>query len=748
MPSTPEGARILRAFLFTLTATDTRPMRGLVSTRLFACGCIAILLLVGFVAPAAGQGHTMRAVRTTTPIVLDGVLDEEAWAVPDPASDFVQAEPKQGDPASERTEVRILFDDDALYVGAWCFDRNPSAIVANSLRVDFAPTEEDTFEVLLDTFADSRGGFLFVTNPRGAKRDVQVSSEGAVQNVDWDAVWEVATRVDERGWFVEMKMPLNSLRYTYPITKPWKVNFGRRIRRRNEVTYWSPVPRRFDITRVSLAGDLGGMVGESLQPGRNLSAKPYGAGRLDDDGEGVTVTGDIGGDLKYAVTNGTTLDLTVNPDFAQVEVDNQVVNLDRFSLFFPEKREFFLENQGVFQIGTMGKAPESLDPEDVVVFYSRRIGLSANRNPVPILGGARLTGRVGAYQVGLLNLETGEGDGQSLENDSTFRIKRDVFARSEIGAFLLNRQGAERPTNRAYGVDAILRPRNDLLFNLLYTKTDTPGTGSDDAAARAEVEYDTTNLRLAGVYNDVGDDYRNDLGFVKKTGVHVTRLEILPRFRPWSGGPIREINAGYNIRYMTDQQGTVLLRKDTADFIVNMRNGGNVRLSRRRYFDRLDEAFHIQENVTIPEGSYTYDDWTAIVSTDPSRMFSGNVTWVKGEFWNGKKHSIAFGARVRPNARLNAEVSFARDDVNLATGAFIATVSRLRVGYAFSTRAFVDAFVQYNSEDRRVSTNVRFNLIHRPLSDIFVVYTEDRPTYGRAETNRVLVLKYSHLLAF
>ena len=212
MPSTPEGARILRAFLFTLTATDTRPMRGLVSTRLFACGCIAILLLVGFVAPAAGQGHTMRAVRTTTPIVLDGVLDEEAWAVPDPASDFVQAEPKQGDPASERTEVRILFDDDALYVGAWCFDRNPSAIVANSLRVDFAPTEEDTFEVLLDTFADSRGGFLFVTNPRGAKRDVQVSSEGAVQNVDWDAVWDVKTRIEDGGWFVEMRVRKRPLR--------------------------------------------------------------------------------------------------------------------------------------------------------------------------------------------------------------------------------------------------------------------------------------------------------------------------------------------------------------------------------------------------------------------------------------------------------------------------------------------------------------------------------------------------------
>jgi hypothetical protein len=717
-------------------------------TRRLAYGGVVALLCTCVNAQVAAQDRVMKAVRTSNPVVLDGVLDEEPWGASSPAADFVQSEPREGEPASERTEVRIIFDDDALYIGAWCFDRDPAGIIANSLRTDFPPSEEDTFEVLLDTFADSRGGVLFVTNPNGAKRDVQIASEGALQNVDWDAVWDVATRINDQGWFVEMRIPFNSLRYYSPITKSWKVNFGRRIRRHNETTFWTTVPRRFDITRVSLAGELAGMDGEQVRPGRNLSVKPYAASRFGSAGDGATADGDLGMDVKYGVTNGLTLDLTVNPDFAQVEVDNQVVNLDRFSIFFPEKRDFFLENQGVLQIGTLGKAPSSLDPEDVVVFYSRRIGLSANRNPVPIMGGARLTGRAGAYQMGFLSLETDEGEGQGRENASAFRVKRDFFARSEVGGFFLNRQGPERLTNRTYGVDAVLRPTDDLLFNLLHSRTHTPGIESDDAATRLEVEYDITNLRLFAVQTDIGDNYRNDLGFVKQTGARVSRLELMPRFRPGSGGLVREIAPHYNGRYMTDQGGSVLLRKHTLETNVTFRDGALVRVSYRDYYDRLQEDFEIQDGVIIPEGGYNYGDYTVLFSSDPSRRFSGSATYVWGDFWNGEKKSYSVSARVRPNARLNTEVTLSQDDVDLPGGAFRATVSRLRFGYAMSTRAFLDAFLQYNSEDRHVTSNIRFNVIHRPLSDIFVVYTEDRPTFAGTDTNRVLSLKYTHLLAF
>lgn len=722
-------------------------MKGLwaLGVRLWALA--AAWWLVGMVDVSA-QSRVLGAVpRLEQPVTLDGILSESSWAEGAPATDFVQAEPVQDAPSSERTEVRVVYDADALYIGAWCFVRDRATIVANSLRPDFSGDEEDTFEVLLDTFADSRAAFLFVTNPRGAKRDVQVSSGGDVQNVDWDAVWDVSARITDEGWFVEMRIPFSSLRYQTAADKPWRVNFGRRIRHHNELTYWTPVPRRFDITRVELAGALQGLDPGRLAATHNVWVKPYLTGRLVDDGSGVTPTGDVGGDVKVAITNGLTLDLTVNADFAQVEVDNQVVNLDRFSLFFPEKRDFFLENQGIFQIGTMGKAPSSLDPEDVAVFYSRRIGLSADRNPVPILGGARLTGRAGAWQVGLLNIQTGKGDGQDTENNTMVRAKRDVFARSEIGGFLLNRQGPSRESNQAYGVDAVLRPRSDLLLNMVHARSRTPGLDGDDAITRVEVGYDIRNLKVFAVHSNVGENYRNDLGFVKQSGVRVSRLELLPRFRPWKSGPIRELTPHYNLRYMEDKNGVPLIRKHTAEFSVVFRDSAQVRITHRGYFDRLQQDFEIQDDVIIPKGAYDYGEWTLVWTSDPSRMFSGSVTLSRGDFWNGDKDTIQVGARYRPSARFNTELTFAQDDVTLPGGAFLARVARLRLGYAFTTHAFLDAFLQYNSEDRTVASNIRFNLIHRPLSDIFVVFTENRPTYAAA-SNRVLSVKYTHLLPF
>jgi hypothetical protein len=322
------------------------------------------------------------------------------------------------------------------------------------------------------------------------------------------------------------------------------------------------------------------------------------------------------------------------------------------------------------------------------------------------------------------------------------------LARSEVGVFFLNRQGPERPTNRSYGVDAVMRPRNDLQFNMLYSGTDTPGLKGEDHVARIEAEYDREHLRLFAVHLDAGNDYRNDLGFIKQPGVKVSRMEITPRIRPGRDGFIREWGPAFNLRYMTDQTGLLLLRKQTSDLNVYMRDGGVLRLSHRRYFDRLLTDFRIRPNVIVPAGDHNYAEWTLFGSSDQSRMFSGNATWTVGNFWDGEKTTVSFGARYRPNARLGAEVSLARDDVDLPGGAFTALVTRLRLGYALSTTAFLDAFIQYNNQDRRVATNVRFNIIHRPLSDIFVVFNEDRPTFDGALPNRALSLKYTHLIAF
>ena len=712
----------------------------------------AVLLIVclgsGLWDEARAADRIARALRTEEAIVLDGVLSEESWLLAEPAADFIQAEPSQGEPSTQRTEVRILFDSESLYFGIVCFDDDPGGIVANSLRRDFASADEDTFAILLDTFASSRNGFLFVTNPNGAKRDVQVSNEGRELNESWDAIWEVQTSINEQGWTAEVLIPIRSLRYGQGQEGDWKVNFGRGIRRGNEVAYWSEIPRRYNITQVSLAGTLLGVSRDEIHPGRNLSVTPYVIGNLTDQRGHRDGDFDFGGDLKYGITPGLTLDLTYNTDFSHVEVDQQQVNLDRFRLSFPEKRDFFLENQGLFEIGSVRLHRGTPDVEDPAVFYSRNIGLSPDRRTVPIAGGARLTGRMGAYELGLLNIQTEETQTQGPENSSVLRIKRDVLGRSWIGGFLLNRQGPDRPGNRVYGIDGLFRPRDDVIFNSFLAQSQTPGIDGNDWVLRVEGQYDSRWLLLIGTHADIQEDYRNDLGFTTRTGVRAERFEMRPRLRPWEGGAIREIQPVFNVRYVTDMDNRLVTRKQSIGIDFFFQNGAFLRLRGRNYFERLDKDFAIRSDVLVPLGDHNYEEQGLEFNTDRSRALSARVTWYQGEFWDGDKTSLQLGAQFRPDYHISTELNFTRDSVSLPGGDFRVDLLRFRLRYAFNTRTFLDTLIQYNSEDDRVTSNLRFNLIHHSLSDLFLVYTEERSTSGENRTDRVISVKYTHLLGF
>ena len=714
----------------------------------FLSGLIILFLWPGLWPGALGADRTLQARWTEETIVLDGVLDEPPWLLAQPAADFVQAEPRQGEPSTQRTEVRLLFDSDNLYFGVMCFDSDPEGIVANSLSRDFSSGDEDSFEILLDTFASSRDGFLFVTNPNGAKRDVQVSNEGRELNVSWDAIWEVKTHIDETGWSAEILIPIKTLRYGSTPQGAWKVNFSRQIRRNNEITYWSEIPRRYNITRVSLAGELVGVNRDDIHPGRNLSVIPYVTTSLADRGSDTSSTSDIGVDLKYGVTSGLTLDLTYNTDFSHVEVDQQQVNLDRFRLTFPEKRDFFLENSGIFEIGSVRLQRGTPDVEDPSVFYSRNIGLSLDRRQIPILGGGRLTGRVGPYELALLSIQTEEAQGQGPENASVLRVKRDLLARSWLGGFLVSRQGSDRPTNRVFGFDGLYRPRDDLTFNTLFSQSDTPGVEGDDWALRLEGQYDSRWLQLGVIHSDIQEDYRDDLGFTVRTGVRVQRIEIHPRIRPWEDEMIREIQPIVNVRYLTDQDNRLLTRKHSLGIDFFFQNGAFLRLRRRNMFERLDENFDIRTGITVPFGDHHYNEYGFEFNTDRSRVLSGNLRFYDGDFWDGEKRSFQVGAQFRPSGHLSTEFNFGRDDVTLPGGAFQVDLFRFRLRYAFNTRTFLDTFIQYNSERQEITSNVRFNLIHHSLSDLFIVYTEENPTIDQASTDRVISIKYTHLLPF
>ena len=692
---------------------------------------------------------SVHGLGTEESIVVDGFLDEASWLLAEPATDFIQAEPTQGEPSTERTEVRILFDSENLYFGVTCLDSDPGGIVGNSMRRDFRPGYEDSFEIVLDTFADFRSGFLFVTNPKGAKRDVQVSNDGREQNASWDVIWDVKTRINQEGWIAEIRIPIKSLRYDRSHENVWNVNFGRRIRRKNETIYWSEIPRQYQISRVSLAGRLLGVGEADWSPGRNLQVIPYVVTNIVDNPEGTSTSADVGGDIKYGLTSGLTLDLTVNTDFSHVEVDRQQVNLERFSLFFQEKRDFFLENSGMFDIGGVPSRGGRKDEEDVVVFHSRRIGLSENRRPVPLIGGARLTGRASAYQLGLMSVQTDEAVDQGQENASVFRVRRDTFARSWVGAFFLNRQGPERPTNRVYGLDGTYRPNTDWVFNGLFAQSQSPGISEDDWTMRMQGEFNRPWLWVNLVHTNVQENYRDDLGFTPRPHMHVTRFETVGKVRPWEGKLIREIRPQYRVRYLENfELGALGLRKLTLGLDFEFRNSSLLRFRRTARFERLGEAFEVRDGIEVAAGDYNYTEWFLDWITDRSRILSADVHWIGGDFWDGRKTTVRFGIQFRPSAHLTTQISFSRDNVSLPTGKFKADLSGFRFNYAFNTQTFLDTFIQYNSEKQLLTSNIRFNLIHHLLSDLFVVYTEGRPTAGDIGTDRLISLKYTHLLTF
>jgi hypothetical protein len=712
-----------------------------------ACAAAALLAAPALVAAAAAD-RSVRAVRVEEAIVLDGVLDEAVWHQAEPADGFTQTEPHQGEPATEHTEVRIAFDADNLYFGIDCRDRTPERIVGRSLRVDFPPADDDYFQILLDPFASSQDAFLFITNPNGAKRDEQISNGGQGSNVSWDAAWDVRTQRGPTGWTAEIRVPFKTLRYKRGGSGSWNVNFGRQIRRHNETVHWAPVPRQFTIKHLSLAGRLDGLDMDAIDPGRNVLVTPYVVMNRVERAARKGLDRDFGADLKYGLTPGLTLDLTYNTDFSHVEVDAQQVNLDRFRLSFPEKRDFFLENAGLFDMGSVGSIVGRTLPETPVIFYSRNIGLSLDGRPVPVDGGGRLTGRIGAYSLGLLSIWTGRGADQGPENASVVRVRRDVARRSYVGGFFLNRSGPERDSNRVVGVDGLFRPRNELSFNGYLSRSHVPGVHGDDWSMRFEGLYEGRRMLLNVTHANLEENFRNDLGFILRPAVAASRVEWRPILRPWPDSVLREIRGIINWRYITDQTPTLVYRELGWGADFNFQRGTFLRIRRRNFFERLDDRFEIRRGIFIAPGDYDYFEQGVEFNSDRSRQFSGSFVWYTGDFWTGDKTSWEVVGQYRPSGHLSTQVSFSRDRVDLATGRFDVRLSGLRVQYAFNTRTFLDLFTQYNNETHRVTSNLRFNWIHRPQSDLYVVYTEERPTLERLRIDRVLSLKYTHLLSF
>jgi Domain of unknown function (DUF5916)/Carbohydrate family 9 binding domain-like len=729
------------------------------------------LLLFGALLAArpvlAQEGNTSQdvyqipAVRVTERPRIDGVLDDAVWGRAPAITDFIQQEPDEGRPATERTEVRVLYDGTSLFIGVRAFDSSPNAVVATEMRRDGDRIlEEDNFEVILDTFMDSRSAYMFVVNPLGAQLDQQVFDEGGRDrrgsvgaiNKDWDGVWSVSAKVLEDGWIAEIEIPMITLRFPSANPQSWGINFMRNIRRKNEQAFWAPIPRQFGLTRVSLAGSLRNL--ESLDRGHDLRVKPYvtGGGRYQKD-QGISDTstnGDVGLDLKYGVTPSLNLDVTVNTDFAQAEVDDERVNLTRFPLFFPEKREFFLDYAGQFAVGTPNSTGRIAD-----LFFSRRIGLTDAGQHVPIIGGGRLTGKVGSNNIAVLDLQTDNAFGAPGENFLVTRYTRDVFGRSQLGGLFINRQAdSGGHYNRTYAADMNLIVTPSVTIDGFLAATSTPGVSGGNFAGHIRAGLLNQKWRVYGEFEDFGDNFNPETGFVPWVGIRRTKLHVERNPRPGKWG-VRFMEPMTYLLYVTDQSGRMVQWQNHLMIGIRFDDGSYLRAIHNENFDRIDVPFRVG-GVTVDPADYRYHEWGFSFNTNPARRLAFNGSFGPQTYYGGKRTDLSGGVALRVTNQLATNASFSRNDVRLPNGKFKADIGSLQVDYAFSPTMSLRSLTQYNSQTDQWSESARLRYIFRPGSDIYVVYDEIRrdtqltlsPLVVNEFRDRQLILKMTYLLSF
>jgi TolB-like protein len=719
------------------------------------------------------QGQaTMRATRVETPIELDGRLDEAVYADIPAVSDFIQQEPTQGAPASERTDTWIFFDDDTIYIAARCWDSQPDRMVANEMRRDnLGIFQNENFAVALDTFYDRRNAYLFHTNPLGGKFDGQITAGN--MNRDWNGVWDVRTGRFEGGWTVEIAIPFKSVRFSPGSEQTWGVNLRRIVKWKNEVSYLTAVPAAYGmagIMRLAVAGALVGV--EAPASGGNVELKPYLISDLATDRLATPVVanalgGDAGFDVKYAVTQGLTADFTYNTDFAQVEVDEQQVNLTRFSLFFPEKREFFLEGQGIFDFGGgrgfSGGGPGGLRvggsgggaSNTPILFFSRRIGLDAGL-PVPIDAGGRVTGKVGAYSIGLLDIRTGTEDASAARptNFGVVRVTRDILRRSRIGALATHRSVAVSGdgSNQTYGADATFAFYDNVALNTYIARTDTPGRDGDDTSYRGQFDYNADRYGLQVERLAVEEDFNPEVGFLRRTDFQ--RSFASARFSPRPAGitAVRKLRWEGSFDYITNGAGRVETRIASGAFGAELANSDQFLVETSRNYEFLADPFDIATGVVIPVAGYTFTDTRASYSFGAQRRISGTLSASHGSFFGGTRTSAGFSrGRVGLSPQLSVEPSVEINRVDVPAGRFTTALVTSRATFTVNPRAFISALLQYNSGAAALSTNIRLRWEYQPGSELFVVYTDLRDTFGPhfpELENRALVVKVNRLFRF
>ena len=711
-----------------------------------------------------GSANVATALRATEVPTLDGdVLGDPAWKNAPPITSFVQEQPDEGQPASEKTEVRVIFTADTLYVGVVLYDSDPGGIIVSDARRDAPMDDTDSFQMIVDTYRDRQNGFVFGTNPAGVEYDGQVTNEGqgggglgfgqmqsagsgSGFNINWDGAWTVRSKISAQGWSTEFAIPFRTLRYPAATEQAWGINFQRNIRRKNERAFWAPIPRQFNLYRLSLAGSLTGVQTPAL---KNLRITPYVLGNALESGvipADSEFLGEVGGDLKYSLTPSLTLDATVNTDFAQVEVDDQQVNLDRFNLFFPEKRPFFLENAGFFSVG---------NPGEVDLFFSRRIGISTAGEAIPILGGGRVSGKAGRFNVGMLNMQTDDFDGTvASTNFTVMRVSRDLPNRSSIGGIFTNRLetgdlARERSPGRTYGVDGKWGVAPTSMVTGFFAKTDTDGVTDGTHAFNIRSQTNHPQWDLNAGYQEVGAGFNPEVGFLSRRGYRKPDVMLMTRFRPKDFINIQELRPHATFRGFWGLDGfqeTGFLHLDNH---WQFRDSTEVHTGMNLTREGVRTPFEIYPGIVVPPGTYDHAEAQLVYMSNQGAPLSVQMRVTAGGFFGGDRLALTPTIKFRAGDALTTEFNYQRNEVDLPGGAFVTNLIRTRVSYSFSSRVFTQALVQYNDRADLWSMNFRFGWLQAANTGLFVVYTDTRGLYDlfdRPErTDRSLIVKYSYM---
>jgi hypothetical protein len=717
------------------------------------------ILFSPFLFSLDSEALQITALKISQPITVDGYLKETLWKRAHFVNNFIQKEPNEGAPATEPTEIRVLFDDLYLYIGVVCFDSEPDKIVANEMRRDGELENDDYFEVFIDASHDHRNAFYFAVSPLGARRDALIRDEGSNINWNWDGIWIAKAKRTERGWTAEIAIPFYTLRFKKSKNQTWGINFGRHIARKREEIYWSPILRDygwFGKYKVSYCGHLTGL--ENLHHGKRIHLMPFliGGGIQGEEEDSLTRSGDLGLDLKYRLTSNLTADITINTDFAQVEADQEQFNMTRFSLFFPEKRGFFLEGADIFRVGERYRAYEL---PSTLFFFSRTIGLSEDGREIPVIGGVRITGKTGSYDLGILNVLTGrtsyEEDGEQVNiektNYSVIRIKRDFLDKSTMGVMVLSKDSLDSSLyNRGAAFDFNLALGKSLKMGGFAAKTFTPDLKGKDWAANMDFIWESDFFMADVSYTDIGENFNSELGFVPRTDIRKIRanLGISPRPNILN---IRQMFFFNNFAYIENHSGQLESRNMLSGIFNLFQNGSNLVFGYGQSYEYLPEDFEIREDVFIPTGAHRFNSFFGWFESDKTKNIAFRTETNLGHFYSGSLYRVSTKGFLKLSKNLNLEFIYDRNqfDLPVAGGKFTTNIVATRVIYSFTPDLYAKAYLQWNDDENLSISNFLFRWIYKSGANIYFIYNETRKLGSEGYIqDRVIMLKVSFLFNY